>query len=184
VPHAEPGIEARSGGKAARPPAGALHRQSPERTLELLSRMTGKKTLKRSNGWPSRSLGPILSSWRRSSTSPEGGRSPESKREGTTEEVEWVESGHYHVDLINADVSLNEVLAVMRAGQEEGCPAPYERRVRRGQDRVRQVSRAGARGASAPAASERPPSLEAWNVREAYPSGVRGGCSRRRGAAP
>jgi len=27
-----------------------------------------------------------------------------------------VESGHYHVDLINADVPLNEVLAVMRAG--------------------------------------------------------------------
>jgi hypothetical protein len=89
----------------------------PERTLEQLARMTGKKTLE--------ALERMAEQVAR--TDPEqlealidlAAKAEETRRakgKEATKEVEWVESGHYHVDLINADVSLDEVLAVMRAG--------------------------------------------------------------------
>jgi len=89
----------------------------PERTLELLSRMTGKKTLEaleRMAEQVARTDPEQLEALVDLAVKAEETRKAKGKE--PPKEVEWVESGHYHVDLINADVSLDEVLAVMRAG--------------------------------------------------------------------
>jgi nucleoside-triphosphatase THEP1 len=89
----------------------------PERTLELLAHMTGKKALAALERMaeqvartdPSQLEALVDLAVKAEETRKAKGKEP-------PREVEWVESGHYHVDLINADVSLDEVLAVMRAG--------------------------------------------------------------------
>ncbi|HUX42728.1 MAG TPA: ATP-binding protein [Rectinemataceae bacterium] len=89
-----------------------------ERTLRRLSRMTGKKTLSTLEGMVAKVA----------QTDPShlealieiAAKTEEirlAKGRGRSEEVDWVEPGHYHVDLINADVPLDEVLAVMLAGK-------------------------------------------------------------------
>jgi SpoVK/Ycf46/Vps4 family AAA+-type ATPase len=88
-----------------------------ERTLELLARMTGKKTLEvleRMTEQVARTDPEQLEALIDLAAKAEESRRAKGKE--APKEVEWVESGHYHVDLINADMSLDEVLAVMRAG--------------------------------------------------------------------
>jgi len=89
----------------------------PERTLELLARMTDKTALEALVGMAEqvvRTDPSQLEALIDLAAKTEERRRP--KEKGPPQEVEWVESGHYHVDLINTDVSLDEVLAVMRAG--------------------------------------------------------------------
>jgi len=90
--------------------------QVSERALAMLSRMTDKallslevmiETIARTD--PGQ-LGALIEM----AAKAEGGL--RSKGKGRASEVEWVERGQYHLDLVNADVPLDEILAVMRAG--------------------------------------------------------------------
>ncbi len=88
-----------------------------ERSLQQLARMTGKTALEALEGMAEQvartdpaQLEALID------LAAKAEESRRSKGKGAAQEVEWVEPGHYHVDLINADVPLEEVLAVMRAG--------------------------------------------------------------------
>ena len=88
-----------------------------ERTHQLLARMTDTKALERMAEQVVRTDPEQLEALIELAAKAEEGRRPQGKQQ--PQEVEWVERGQYHVDLINADVSLDEVLAVMRAGRRK-----------------------------------------------------------------